>query len=201
MQLGRGHRLSRHAGGPGRSSGEAASRRTIGSRRSSWVSSTACRFRCGRRQSGATARDSSGTKDTKVTKIDFDRLRGFALCFLSIVVVKREPDVHHQAVAAPPNVSPWNGRRGGAAVSRSDGPGHDGDGEDRREPAAPLGRGVLPERRDHGAVEPGGRGHRLRVLADPEAARAVPRLAGRGEQPDAGGHARRAITRSAPRAG
>ena len=55
-------------------------------------------------------------------------------------------------------------------------------------PQRRFGVRLLPERRDHGSVDSGAVGRGLRVLADPEAARAVPESAGRREQPRARRH-------------
>ena len=52
-------------------------------------------------------------------------------------------------------------------------------------PRTPLRRDLHSQRRDHGAVDPGGRRRRVRVQADPQAARAVQGSAGRRHQPDA----------------
>ena len=79
--------------------------------------------------------------------------------------------VHHQDVAAPPDVPARRRRDGGPAASRRDGSRLHRVG--RRPPAhAALRRGLRAQRRHHGRVDPDDAGHGLRAHADPEAARA-----------------------------
>ena len=105
--------------------------------------------------------------------------------------------------AAAAHVPEGDGRSARAAAARRDGAGaHGRDRADGRSAAPAAGVRLHPARRDHGPVDAGDRRARIRAHADPEAARAVPRLAGRGDEPAAAGAGRRhAITPARRRPG
>ena len=88
-----------------------------------------------------------------------------------------------KTVAAAADVPARRGRHAGAAAARRDGAGADGRRRRRAaQPAAPARVRLRAARRDHGPVDAGDGRRRLRVHADPEAARALPRSAGRRQQ-------------------
>ena len=83
-------------------------------------------------------------------------------------------DVHHQEVAAPPDVPARHGRHAGAAAARRHGAGLARRRADRRRPGTPLRRRLRAARRSSwSSWTPDADGRRLRVHADPEAARAA----------------------------
>ena len=88
-------------------------------------------------------------------------------------------------VAAAADVPARHGRGRRAAAARRDGAGADGAGADRGAAAPRFGAVYVPNGAIVDAVDAGHGRRRLRVHADPEAARAVQRLAGRRQQPDA----------------
>ena len=83
---------------------------------------------------------------------------------------------------APPHV-PARGRCDArAAAARRDGAGADAPGEDGGHTCLAARLRLSPPRREHGQVDAGQRRRGLRVLADPEAARAVPPPPRRGQR-------------------
>ena len=91
--------------------------------------------------------------------------------------------VHYEEAHPAADVPSRSGRDAGAAAARRDGAGAHAAREDRGQPDGAPGVRVSAARRHHGQVDAGDRGQGLRVHADPEAARAVPRVRGRRERP------------------
>ena len=90
--------------------------------------------------------------------------------------------VHHQEASVAPHRSARRGRGDLAAAARRHDPGgHRAGQHGGRAEAAPRIL-LLPARRDHGEVDAGQGGHRLRAEPDPRAAGAVPRPAHRRQQ-------------------
>ena len=81
--------------------------------------------------------------------------------------------IHHENAPVPPDLSARRGRHDGAAAARIDDSRGDAARPDRREAADATRRDLLSARRDHAAVDAGGRGRRIRAHADSSAAQAV----------------------------
>ena len=150
---------ARHAG---RARASCARRRpaATGSRRSCSASSGAPRFRCGMRTPAAPPAPERGV-DSQMTWLTKKRIsRRHVLRGMGAAVALPLLDAMVPAATAL------------AQTAAS--------------PRAALRRRLRAQRRDHGAVDAGRHRRRVRVLAHPEAARAVPPVAGRRHQPHAG---------------
>ena len=78
-----------------------------------------------------------------------------------------------QKVDLAPDIAARSRRRARAAVAGGDGPVRAGASACRREVARAHGGAVHAERREHAAVDTGGRGQRLQAVADAGLARAI----------------------------
>ena len=168
--LGRGLGPCGHAGRARASSATPATRELPVLVARAAASSTARRSRCGSSRRGGRRRV-GGTDGSSVIRRADRHTRRWPHMFITKMSLPRRTFLRGM------------GATRGAAAARRDGAGADRDGEDRRQPAPALRRGLRAARRDHRTVDAGDGRRRASSSCRSEAARAVPGPAGRGQQP------------------